>query len=74
MEPIHADAKPSGDSPAQRIDLRQVGREILEKITEEEMIGILETLAGEAPEAQTLLDEIHDRLEEYDNFERFRKI
>ncbi len=51
-----------------------VRQSVIKEWTEEQLLSILVELAGSSPEASALLRDVQERVEEYFDLERFRKI
>lgn len=51
-----------------------VRQSVIKEWTEEQLLTILVELAGSSPEASALLRDVQERVEEYFDLERFRKI
>ena len=53
---------------------RPVRQSVIKEWTEEQLLTILVELASSSPEANALLRDVQERVEEYFDLERFRKI
>lgn len=52
-------------------DLEQA---VLEELSEEEILVVLQSLAGQSPQAQRILDDVRRRMEEFRLLDRFRQL
>ena len=57
-----------------RVKATPVRQSVIKEWTEEQLLTILVELAGSSPEANALLRDVQDRVEEYFDLESFRKI
>ena len=57
-----------------RAKATRVRQSVIKEWTEEQLLTILVELAGSSPEANALLRDVQDRVEEYFDLEHFRKI
>ena len=57
-----------------RVKATPVRQSVIKEWTEEQLLTILVELAGSSPEANALLRDVQDRVEEYFDLEHFRKI
>ena len=64
----------SRQTVVKRDQKRVVRQRSLTELTEEQLFTILEELSSSSPQAQELLREVQIRVEEYFDFEKFRKI
>ena len=53
---------------------REVRQSVIKEWTEEQLLMILVELASSSPEANALLRDVQERVEEYFDLEHFRKI
>ena len=47
---------------------------MIQELTEEQLLSILVELSSDSPEANALLREVQERVEEYFDLDRFRRI
>jgi len=57
-----------------KIEKKIQPKRVISQMTEEELFTILTALTTSSPEAQEILREVRSKVEEYFDYERFRKI
>lgn len=66
--------RPPTPPPAKKISPRDLDESVLEQLTEEEIIGFLQVLSTESPEAFELLEDVRLRLDELRRMDNLRQI